>query len=72
MGYIGPIVIAVLLAVAIYRNATNRVDRYGRAPWRWPVAVWTVLTVLLGLIAALVYLFAGWRQDSRMRVARPS
>ena len=69
MAYIPGLVIGVLIAVAIYRNANSRAERYQRAPWGWPVALWTVLAVLFGLITALVYWFACSRQDRKARAA---
>ena len=67
--YIPALIFGAIIGYLIYRSASARSERFGRAPWGWPVALWTVLGFLFGLIAAIVYWIATSRQDKKSSVA---
>jgi len=62
-----PLLLAGLVAFAVYRDAAERKGARGSTPWGWAPEVWGVVGFFLGLFGALIY-FVASRAHDRKRV----
>jgi len=62
-----PLLVAGLIAFAVYRDAERRRSAHGRTPRGWAPEIWGVLAFFLGLFGVLFHFLAS-RSHDRKRV----